>query len=63
MNPRSYGNGGFFLPKTLKIAENYSVNLNLLIVFLFMGYGNKRCEFEELVGGSIFYEFDAHFVQ
>ena len=51
------------MPKTLKIAENYSVNLNLLIVFFIYGYGNKRCEFEELVVGIIFYRFEAYFVQ
>jgi len=38
MNPRSCGNGGFFLLKTLKIALNDSSYLNLLIVF-FIVYG------------------------
>jgi len=37
-----------------KIALNDSTNLNLLIVFFIYGYGNKRCDFEELVGGSFF---------
>ena len=57
MNPRSCGNGGFFLPKTLKIAQNYSVNMSLLIVFFIYGVSNKPGELEELVGGNrIFFQ-------
>jgi hypothetical protein len=58
MNPRSCGDGGFFLPKTLKIALNNSSYLILLIVFFIYEVSNKPGELEKLVGGKqVFFSY------